>query len=107
MILMQKKDLKIALFYHYHNPDTGKLVVSNQSKRKYCNVHVELFNDTQIRFIYHIPEIQPRVGVLLDYKNNNDIEGNRFFGSIHKISINIGKDSKEFIPTADNRIEVR
>ncbi len=105
-IILQKKDLKILIFYHYHNPDTGKIVISNQSKRKYCNVHVEIFNDTRIRFIYHIEEILPRVGVLIDYANNNDIEGNRFFGNIQKINVNNGKDSKEFVPTEDFKFEV-
>lgn len=106
LIVFQKKTLKLDVCFHYHNPETGKIVVYNLSKRSFSQVHVEVFNSLNQRFIYRISEILPRVGVLIDYSEYNDIEGNRFFGEITKIIVNVGKLSKEFIPGENNRFKV-
>jgi hypothetical protein len=82
LIFLQRKPLKVEVCYHYYNPELGCIVVYNQNKNRYIDVHVEVFNESKMRFIYHFEEILPKVGCLLNFQHENDIEGNRFFGLV-------------------------
>jgi hypothetical protein len=107
MLSSKKTDIKIDVCYHYHNPNSGSLVIYNMGKYGLVNLKVILINDKGESFDYTITKIAIKTGELIKYTTESDLNGSLFSGKLATVKVECRQTIFHYTVDDNNNFRVK
>ncbi len=73
--------------YHYHKPESGKLILYNLSGKTVRNVHLTIIGEQNQKLPFDIPELQHKTTHLVDYSMQPDGQQPGLEGPVRHVEV--------------------